>query len=191
MPCTHRRVVLMTLLAAALGAPATAQAACPPEPTTTPFRLYLDPAPYFIAPGGDFEASPPSWTLTGGAVLQPKARINDFGGAQVLRLPMLATATSPPVCVDASRTKLRFDVKAAWLLTRLQVAAVLPGGHAVPLGGHTAVLDTLLWGLTAPIPLSSRLGIDGDEQLTVRLRITALSGLWMVDDVAVDPYRNG
>lgn len=160
---SHRRpVVLLATLVAALVPAGAAQAggACPQEATSHPFVLYLDTAPYFIAHGGDFEGERTTWATTGGAGLQPQARINDYGGAQVMRLPLWSTTTSLPICVDATRTKLRFDVRAASLLSRLRVDAVLPGGRTVALGGHTAVLDTLLWGLTAPIPLAGPLGVN-------------------------------
>lgn len=187
-----RRRALCALSAFAVLVPAApAQGApCPDEPLSRPYVLYLDTNPYFLAPGGDFEGASTSWS-TAGASLRPYGRLNDRGGAQVLALPWGASATSPPVCVDVTRTQLRFDVRAASLLTRVRVDAVRGDGRVVPLGSVTSVLETLVWDVSPAIPLASRLGLEGDESVDVRLRLTAVSGAWLVDDVAVDPYKRG
>ena len=56
------------------------------------------PAAYKPAPGGDFEAGSPSWTLTGGAKIVAGNASQQVGGAgdrSSARLPPGASATSP------------------------------------------------------------------------------------------------
>jgi hypothetical protein len=176
----------------ALAAPASAAEApvvCPDEHLMQPYVLYLDTGWYFIAPGGHFEGASTPWETAGGAALQARARINDYGGAQVMRLPAGGSATSPPVCIDVTRPHMRLDVRAHALLSRLRVDAVREDGSVVPLRTMTATTDALAWGVSPKVPLTGPLGIAGDDAEYVRLRVTAVSGTWAVDDVAVDPYK--
>jgi hypothetical protein len=190
MPMRSRARCALSVLSvlAVLVPAASAQAApCPEEATGHPYVLRLDLGAYFLAPGGDFEGPATSWALAGGAGLRDDVR----RGSQVLGLPRGADATSPAFCVDATRTHLRFDVRATTLLGRARADAVLADGRVVPLGGVGAVLETLVWDVSPSIPLASALGIEGDESIDVRLRLSAVAGGWFVDDVLIDPYKRG
>jgi hypothetical protein len=196
MPLSIRRrrivasagALLVGLLASAT--PASADG-CPEERLDRPYILYLDTGQYFIAEGGHFEGPSTSWHRAGGADLLPRGRINDYGGEQVMRLPAGASVTSPPVCIDVTRPHMRFDVRTSFLLTKLRVEAVREDGSRVHLATFSSLTDFLVWGVSPKVPLTGPLGIRGDHHEYVRLRLQAVSGTWLVDDVAVDPYKRG
>lgn len=182
---------LAVIGAVALPAPA-AQAgviglsACSIAPVSQPFARWLDPAWYELAPGGDFETS--SWSLHGGAHLvsgsEPFAATGTLGSSS-LSLPAGASASSPPLCVDAAYPTLRFFTSGTGLLAVSVVygGLALPAGVAVVAGG---------WSPTLPMLTDSALAaVTSDGSAQVSVRITALLGDARVDDVFVDPWNRG
>jgi hypothetical protein len=164
-----------------------------PGRTSRPFLRWLDPAPYVLAPGGDFEA-PSGWSLSGGARVAEGNEPFHVGGRDDRRslvLPAGGSATSPPVCVGLLHPTLRFFA-AGPARSRLQVEVVYrtllgPASHTV------AVLPARSrWAPTLPLPfLANAVGLTALEgaTTTVQLRFTATGGGWRIDDVYVDPWK--
>ena len=158
--------------------------ACNLSPLSQPFALWLDPASYELAPGGDFEDS--SWSLTGRATRVPGSeRFAATGalGSWSLSLPAGATAQSPSTCVDAAYPTVRMFVSGTGVVAVSVVygGVVLPAGVAVAAGGWSP----------SPVSLTSSAlaaaASDGSAQ--VSLRLTTLAGDVRVDDVFVDPWN--
>ena len=102
----------VVVLAALVGVLATAPAAsaakpigvCPDEPPSTqPFLAYGDDDSYFPAPGGDFEAGAPGWTIGEGAALVE----SPAGTGTSLSLAPGTSATSPAICVSRAHLSAR------------------------------------------------------------------------------------
>ena len=165
---------------------------------THPFLPWLDPLPYTLAPGGDFESDSGGWSLSGGA------RIVDgnepfSSGAQSLLLPPGSSATSAPTCMGLVLPVVRFFSTGGAALSYLQVDALytdtsgtqrsvtllpigLPSKSWIPnlpmlqLGGAVSALS--LNGLTTEISL----------RFTPRGLLFG-SGTWRIDDVYFDPWK--
>lgn len=204
---TRRLLVLVLALGVLLASSASrAEAAdgsllgCGYE-ASRPFLRFLDPLPYTLVPGGDFEPGFSGWKLSGGAgIVSGNEPWQAAGpGSRALRLPAGSSATSPPMCMGLVLPVVRFFSSGGSALSYLQVDALytdaagrrqsvtllpvgLPSGSWVPnlpmlqLGGTVNALT--LNGLTTEISLrfTPRGGLLG-------------SGTWLLDDVFVDPWK--
>lgn len=191
-------VALVSLTAAPAGAKDGGLLGCGYE-ATHPFLRFLDPLPYTLVSGGDFEAA--GWKLSGGAgIVSGNEPWQVAGpGSHSLRLPSGSSATSPPMCMGLVLPVVRYFSTGGSLLSYLQVDALytdtagrrqsvtllpagLPSGSWTPsppmlqLGGTINALT--LNGLTTEIQLrfTPRGGLFG-------------SGTWRIDDVFVDPWK--
>jgi hypothetical protein len=163
-----------------------------------PFLRFLDPLPYTLMPGGDFESGSAGWSFSGGARI---ASGNEPWGAgsRSLVMPSGSSATSPEMCMGLVLPVVRFFSSGGSLLSYMQVDAIytdtsgrkrsvtllpvgLPSGNwvpSVPLLQLAGTLNALtLNGLTTNISLrfTPRGGLFG-------------SGTWKIDDVYVDPWK--
>jgi hypothetical protein len=187
----HRRRIAIAACTLAAGAllPAAAEAAsCAPVPTSTLFSAQGDLNTYFVVDGGDFEGPSP-WRVDAPADPRTIDRAGSFKGRRSLVIRDGATATSPGVCVDPTRTHLRFGVDAADTRGRLTVTADDGSGPTV-----LATLDAADfrdWSLSPIVPLATALGVPADTTRQVSLRFVAAGGAWAIDAVAVDPRRAG
>jgi hypothetical protein len=175
----------------------SAAGGCFPQ-TTYPFAYAGDTHPYFLVPGGSFEAGTPAWTLTGGA-----ARVygnNTAGGdpstnTTSLVLPAGGAATSPTVCVDPTSPTIRFFARNTGAPTSklgVTVLYTLPNGMpaSVLVGSVTA---TGMWDATPAIRFLMNemawTSPTGTTQVAFQFRPLDATGNWRVDDVYVDPFK--
>lgn len=160
--------------------------ACNPATLGQPFAPWGDPASYELAPGGAFEN--PAWTLSGGARRwlgsEPYAATGT-SGSWSLELPAGSSAQSPSTCVAAAYPTLRFFIAG----TGSVAVTIVDGSKAIPAGVAVA---TPMW-LPTPVMLTSSavLAATSTGVAQVSLRITALSGHPLVDDVFIDPWCRG
>jgi hypothetical protein len=174
--------------------PAAAQAStgsCNGSPTSQPFAQWGDNNYYELAPGGDFESSPVSWTLSGGA-----SQVNgsdSFGatgtvGSYSLGLPAGSVAVSSPICVDAGYPDFRLFTASPTGGARIVVSVVYNtsfGRLTIPVG---LVRPDSGWQPTAPMPtLSAIAGALHGGTADVSLQFAASGGTAQIDDVFVDP----
>jgi hypothetical protein len=169
-------------------------------PSAPVFLRWLDPFPYQLVPGGDFENGTPGWTLTGGARVvsgNEPFRVGGAGDSKSLYLPVGSSATTPAVCLGLLHPTLRLFATGP-LLSTLKVEVeyrtllglklrheLLPGA----VGG-------LGWQPTLPLlalaNVTGALQLDG-ETTTVQFRFSPrglFAGNWRIDDVYVDPWMN-
>jgi hypothetical protein len=192
--------VVCCLLAAALVSPIVSSAGanpvsqtpgvnldpCNPSALSQPFRPWLDPAEYELAPGGDFESL--TWTLAGGAQLvggsEPYAATGALGSSS-LSLPASSSAQSPLTCVDAAYPTIRFFIagRGSVAVNIVDGNSVIPAGVAVA-GGEWAPTPVMLTS-------SAVLGALSGGTAQVSLSFTALCGDPRIDDVFIDPWSRG
>jgi hypothetical protein len=172
-------------------APAAAQAqlfnfnSCSNESLSQPFAQWGDYSSYELAPGGDFESVPTSWTLSGGASVvagsEPYAATGTLGQYS-LSLPAGASAESPSTCVDAAYPTMRMFVGG----TGTVAVSVAYDGLTIPTGIAVAAGS---WVPTAPFLTGS--GIVGalhGGTAQINLVVSGLTGNPQVDDVFIDPW---
>ena len=202
-----RHVLLALVASLALAAPAHAgsfgdsAASCEGRTVEQPFKRWLDPMRYVLAPNGDLERGAAEWRLTGGAKVVAGNETFYVGGAgdsRSLYLPAGSSATTRPMCVQLLHPTVRYfgRNRAAPLLSSLRVEALvenpLTGGVLVlPVGVHTGPKS---WHPSLPgLVLADFLSILGDDaELAVAFRFKPLgrAAAWQIDDVYVDPFRN-
>jgi hypothetical protein len=154
-----------------------------------------DQRQYFLAPGGDFEATTAGWQLDGGATVvggnEPFGVLGN--GAASLQLPAGSSATSPVFCVDLNYPTFRFLAVQQQLAADagLQVDVIYP---EIPKGNvHMAATYKPLraWTLMKDVKLDpQRAGKKpGWRRVALRFRVPATKkgAVWNVDNILVDP----
>ena len=202
-----RYVGLAACASLALAAPATAgtfgdsATSCDGRTVEQPFKRWLDPMRYVLAPNGDLERGAAEWKLTGGARVVEGNETFYVGGARdsnSLYLPTGSSATTRPMCVQLLHPTVRYFAKnrATPVLSTLLVEALienpLTGGVLVlPAGVHTGpkTWQPSLPGLVVADFLSV-LGENGELAVAFRFKPIGLGAAWQIDDVYVDPFRN-
>src|SRR3954449_403088 len=153
-----RRLAALCVLATAAVAAPSAQAACASHATTAAFGAWGDPAAYFLAPDGGFEAGASGWALSGGAkvvegnepfFLQAKSDHR----ALSLTAPG-ASATSPFVCVGAAEATIR-------VVQRAVATAALNGSYV---SVYAIARDPKTKAQSAPVQVAW-LGLQGGDRV--------------------------
>lgn len=191
----------------ALAAPAHAGSfgdsatSCEDRTYSQPFKRWLDPMRYVLAPNGDLEAGATGWKLTGGARVENGNETFYVGGKsdkRSLYLPSGSTAMTRPMCVSLLHPTFRYFAKnrGMFLLSSLLVEAHIEN----PLTGKVLVLPAGVhtggksWHPSLPglvlADLVSLLDKDGELAVAFRFRPIGLGAKWQIDDVYVDPFRN-
>lgn len=166
-----------------------------------PFLRWLDPLPYTLLPGGDFESGAAGWKLSGGArVVDGNESFNAAGGgSKSLLLPAGSSATSPTMCMGLVLPVVRYFSTGGNLLSYLRVEAVYtdPGGRQRSIDLLPGGLPTKSWAPSLPalqlMGLVNVLTLDGLTS-EIALRFTPKgtllgAGTWRVDDIYVDPWK--
>ena len=180
--------------AVALSGAASAQAAlsgaCNTSPLTKPFAAWGDNNTYELAPGGDFTAGAPGWTLGGGAKLV--AGGDPFVASSTptsLELPAGATAQSPYTCVDVSYPLFRFFARNLGSASKIQVTVLYNNLvlQIVQLSAGT-VTTTSSWAPSGQLSTDATLGtLTSLGNARVSLRFTAIGGPAEIGHVYIDP----
>jgi hypothetical protein len=171
------------------GAATTSPTACEDSPLSQPFLAFGDARSYELAPGGDFEGSPSSWSLGGGAGVvagSETAGVTGSVGASSLSLPAGASAQSPGACVNAAYPSFRFFARSDRPGSVVAVSVVYQtvlGQTALPVG---AVVPSRNWAPTTSLPTLS--AILAGASAPVELRFTTMTGSAQIDDVFIDPH---
>jgi hypothetical protein len=186
-------IAIALVMACALAFPVSATraallslSACNASVLSQPFAPWGDLASYELAPGGDFEK--PAWTLSNGAQRvrgsEPYAATGTLGDWS-LTLPAGSSALSPLTCVDAAYPTVRFFIAGEGSVA----VSLVAGNIDIPAGIAFAGIG---W-LPTPVMVTSSavVAATGDGVAQVSLRLTALSGDPLVDDVFIDPWNRG
>jgi hypothetical protein len=134
------------------------------------------------------------WTLSGGAAFVKGSgpfKAAGKAGSYALSLPAGASAVSPPVRLTINHPTFRFfgkAVQAKSATLRAEALADTPNQVA----GLGTVAGTAAWAPMGPLSTgASYLLLNPNGSVEVRLRFTAGSGSWQIDDVFVDPRKMG
>jgi hypothetical protein len=202
-----RQAVVALGAALALAAPVQAgsfgDSAAPCEGRTAeqPFKRWLDPMRYVLAPNGGFERGATRWTLTGGARAvngNESFFVRDARDSHSLFLPAGSSATTRAMCVRLLHPTVRYFARNRGTpgLSSLFVEALIEdplSGNVItlPVGVHTGQSN---WHPSLPglvlADFLSPLGEDGDLAVAFRFKPRGLGAKWQIDDVYVDPFRN-
>jgi hypothetical protein len=184
---------------AGLVAPAAhaGKANCGSKTTAAAFTLWGDSAQYFLASGGSFEPKDAAWTLKGGAaIVAGNEPWNLFGsGSSSLSLPSGATATSPEFCVSTGEDIFRMLVNVPGVrgsLLRVDVTATNKASGVTNTG--TLWFDGGVfhaWAATVPLPVPTAYDPNNHETVVIKISSLGAPATFGIDDVAVDPYKNG
>lgn len=174
---------------------------CGYEPSN-PFLRFLDPLPYTLLAGADFESGAAGWRLSGGARIADGNEpwdVSGSGGSHSLLLPSGSSATSPPMCMGLVLPVVRFFSTGGSGLSYMQVDALytdaagrqrsvtlLPVG--LPSRSWTPNLPMLQLGGTLNALSLNGLTTEISLRFTPRAPLFG-SGTWRIDDVYVDPWK--
>ena len=195
----------LVVLAVASASPARAGdgslLGCGYEPVH-PFLPWLDPLPYSLLPGGDFESGAAGWKLSGGARVvdgNESFFVTRRTDSHSLLLPAGSSATSPKMCMGLVLPVVRYFSTGGNLLSYLRVEAVYTdsSGRSRSLDLLPPALPTKSW--SPGLPALQLLGAVNALTLNgltseIALRFTPKgtlfgSGTWRVDDIYVDPWK--
>jgi hypothetical protein len=192
-------------LAAASASPAQAGdgslLGCGHEPVH-PFLQWLDPLPYTLLPGGDFESGAAGWKLSGGARVvdgNEPFSVTRKSDSHSLLLPQGSSATSPTMCMGLVLPVVRYFSSGGNLLSVMRVEAVYkdPRGRERSIDLLPPGLPSKSWAPSLPaLQLMGLLNVLTLDGLTsdIALRFTPKgtlfgSGTWRIDDIYVDPWK--
>jgi hypothetical protein len=166
-----------------------------------PFLRFLDPLPYTLLPGADFESGAAGWRLSGGArVAAGNDPWNLSGpGSRSLLLPSGSSATSPPMCMGLVLPVVRLVSSGGAALSYLQVEALYEdaSGRQRSVALLPAPLPTASWAPSLPMlqlgGTLNALTLNGlTTEVSLRFSPRGLlfgSGTWRIDDIYVDPWK--
>jgi hypothetical protein len=186
----------LALLAGGTAASAAPVAlSCSGQTYVQPFQPWLDPASYVLMAGGALETTT-GWTLSGGAKLvsgNEPFRVNNPRDSNSLLLPSGGSATSPTLCITLLHPTLRFFARNSGSpISALKVEAVMEllGTKLVtPVG---LLLADGNWRPTLPLPFLVNLISPVTGSVAFRFTPVGIGNSgWQIDDVYVDPYKQG
>lgn len=175
--------------------PAAAGAYCPDQTLVQPFAEWGDDASYVAVPGGTF-AGAFTWEAAGSPTLVSESNpfALDAADATSAQLEGGDGMTSPPLCVSRWHPHMRFSAHAvAQRGARLKLDVLWTDDHGKPKVAALTNADGRpfkSWHLSKELKLGKALP-KGELVRDVRVRFTALTGSWVVDDVYVDPVKRG
>jgi hypothetical protein len=182
--------------AAAQAGPLVASAPSCDSQLSQPFMPWLDPASYTLNGGGSFEKGAPGWSLAGASIVSGNETyaVNGAKDSHSLKLPAGSSATSATACVGLGHPTIRFFARNTGSLSgtlRVDVRFEDATGAVRSLQiGQMA--GTYAWQPTAPMPVvANLLPLLPGNHTPVQFKFTPQGGAWQIDDVYVDPWRNG
>jgi hypothetical protein len=153
------------------------------------FKQFGDSTWYQLANGGDFEGQN-TWQLSGGASIvadQEPWKVNDAGDSHALSLPRGASALSPASCFAFGDVKMRMFVKGTGKVRVNIVVGSLLGVLGILDGGTVQAGQTWQPSPQLSLLLSNVGGLLATD--SIQVRVTAVDGDAMVDDVYIDPWK--
>jgi hypothetical protein len=193
------RLALRLALVMVLAVLATAgvAAACPAQPTTTPFTQWGDTNSYFPVPGGSFEGPTTSWRLTNAALTPGNEPfyVNSPSDSQSLTINGGGRAISPVFCIDNTMTSVRFFAveSAPGSDLRVRLVAWTSSQAGMNVIGDLADGSMPSWGPSAALSLNPGFTIPDGQTANAALvfEVPQSGGSWQIDDVYFDPWRTG
>ena len=194
-------ILAASFAAGALSEPASATAGCAFPDVSQPFRSFADTNPYFLAPGGNFEAGTSGWSLDGGAGLVAENEsfyVGSTGDSNSLALPTRdAVVTTPTFCVTTDAPKFRMLIKnngnKGYMDGQLAVYLNFTGANGKAQQVKIAALTSKKrgWTLSPQISFIQYISTplkSGFANISFTIKPNDDHGSWQIDDIYVDPY---
>jgi hypothetical protein len=153
------------------------------------FKQFGDSTWYQLANGGDFEGQS-TWQLSGGASVvadQEPWKVSNAGDSHALSLPRGASALSSASCFAFGDVKMRMFVKGTGKVRVNIVVGSLLGVLGILDGGTVQAGQTWQPSPQLSLLLSNVGGLLATD--SIQVRVTAVDGDAMVDDVYIDPWK--
>lgn len=174
-----------------------AAAACPSQPTTTPFSQFGDNNSYFLAPGGSFESTGPGadWNTDNARVTtgNESFNVNAAGDSHSLAIDGGGSATSPMFCLDATMPSFRFFSRQLDGGSDLKVTLITQSAWWAPKTytplGTVSDGSSPTWTPVSALALEPTVLPGGNVNAQLRFSVPHWDSSWQIDDVYIDPYR--
>jgi len=191
------------LLAALLASPSSAADGCVFPTVSQPFQSFSDTNPYFLAPGGSFEAGLGGWAVSGGSLAAENEsfHVGSQSDAASVALPIKGSGvTSPWMCVTSDAPTFRMFIKnngnKGHMDGQLAVYLNFTGGSGKVQQVKIAALTSKKpgWTLTPKISFIQYISTplkNGYANISFTIKPNDDHGNWQLDDLYVDPYKSG
>jgi hypothetical protein len=156
-----------------------------------------DKSYYVLAPGGSFEGGAPGWTLARGVSVvsgNEPWKVHGASDNHSLYIPSGSSATTPPMCFATGDWHLRFFAASSSnslssIQVRVRVKSLL-GVLSVLDGGKISANSTWQPSARLGLLLTNLTGILGTDSVSFQF-VPSDGASWRIDDVYLDPWKNG
>lgn len=156
-----------------------------------------DQSNYVLVPGGSFESGAPGWTLGRGVSVvsgNEPWKVNGRGDSHSLYIPSGSSAITPPMCFDPGDWHMRFFAASSSkslssLQVRVRVKSAL-GLLSILDGGKVSANSTWQPSPRLALTLTNLTGIICVNSVSFEF-VPSDSASWRIDDVYLDPWKNG
>jgi hypothetical protein len=156
-----------------------------------------DSSNYVLVPGGSFENGAPGWTLGRGASVvsgNEPWKVHGRGDSHSLYIPAGSSVTTPPMCFATGDWHMRFfaassSSRFSSLQVRVRVKSLL-GILSILDGGKISTNSTWQPSPRLALLLTNLTGILATDAVSFQF-VPSDSASWRIDDVYLDPWKNG
>ena len=162
-----------------------------------PFARWGDSSNYVLVPGGNFEKSMAGWTLSGGAAVvngNEPFYVGSRSDNRSLALPAGSSATTTPMCFAPGDMKMRFfGVSNGSSSSYLQVKVVVKSAFGILSvldGGQMPTNSVWVPSPKLQLLLTNLTSLISTDSISFRF-VPYGSASWRIDDVYLDPWKDG
>lgn len=185
-------IVVACLVAGTTQSSARTEAPCDTRKLSQPLMSFGDYRDYYLANGGDFERlglSSVGWTLssgTGQVEENEPWRVADARHGRAVYVTKGGRISNSGLCLFSNEESIRFFYKSPGITSSMSVQVTLGGKTTTTVISNRAAG----WGLspTIAVPVSSS---TNGLYATVTFIGGVDSGRWLIDDLLIDPRRQG
>jgi hypothetical protein len=158
-----------------------------------PFARWGDTSNYVLVPGGSFESGTTGWTLSGGAAVA-KGNEPYAAGSHSLALPAGSSAVTPATCYATGDLKMRFFARssgssASYLQVKVIVKS-LCGLLTILDGGQVSTNSVWVPSPKLALTITNLTSLVSTDSVSFKF-VPAGSASWQIDDVYLDPFKDG
>jgi hypothetical protein len=188
---------LVSGLLPGLVSPSDTPATCDQSSSQAFARVDGDRSNYVLVPGGSFESGAPGWTLGHGAAVvsgNEPWRVHGAGDSHSLSIPAGSSVTTPPMCFAPGDWHMRFFAASSSsslssLQVRVRVKSLL-GVLSILDGGKISSNSTWQPSPRLGLLLTNLTGVLATNAVSFQF-VPSDSASWRIDDVYLDPWKNG
>lgn len=188
---------LISGLLPGLVSPADTPTTCDTSSSQAFAKVDGDRSNYVLVPGGSFESGAPGWTLGRGAAVvsgNEPWKVHGTSDRNSLYIPGGSSVTTPPMCFATGDWHMRFFAASSSsslssLQVRVRVKSVL-GLLSILDGGKISSNSTWQPSARLGLLLTNLTGILATDSVSFQF-VPSGSASWRIDDVYLDPWKNG